>query len=90
MARSSSDFFETFSIQSSDKRIEVSRFSMATLERKTIECANLGGANMRIVRGGHSWQFSSIASLARKTMGGEILVAVGPNIASEVISESLI
>ena len=44
---------------------------MATLER-----ANLGGANMRIVRGGHSWQLGSIASLARETTGGEILVAV--------------
>ena len=46
---------------------------MATLER-----ANLGGANMRIVRGGHSWQLGSIASLARETTGGEILVAVWP------------
>ena len=48
-------------------------FSMATLE-----CANLGGANMGILRGSHSWQLSSIASLARETMGGEILVAVWP------------
>ena len=48
-------------------------FSIATLER-----ANLGGANMRIVRGGHSWQLGSIASLARETTGGEILVAVWP------------
>ena len=72
MARSSSDFFESSSIQSSDERIEVfSNFSMATLER-----ANLGGANMRIVRAGHSWQLGSIASLARETTGGEILVAV--------------
>ena len=47
--------------------------SMVTLER-----ANLGGANMRIVCGGHSWQFGSIASLARETTGGEILVAVWP------------
>ena len=47
MARSSSDFFESSSIQSSDERIEVSQFSMATLERETIERANLGGPNMR-------------------------------------------
>ena len=44
---------------------------MATLER-----ANLRGPNVRIVRGGHSWQLGSIASLARETTGGEILVAV--------------
>ena len=48
-------------------------FSMATLER-----TNLGGANMRIMRGGHSWQLGSIAFLARETTGGEILVAVWP------------
>ena len=48
-------------------------FSMATLER-----ANLGGANMRIVRGGDSWQLGSLASLTRETTGGEILVAVWP------------
>ena len=73
MARFSSDFFESSSIQSIDERIEVSQFSMATLER-----ANLGGANMRVMRGGHSWQLGSIASLARETTGGEILVAVWP------------
>ena len=74
MAKSSSDFFEPSSIQSSDERIEVSQFSMATLEH-----ANLGGANMRIVCGGHFWQLGlTIASLARETMGGEILVAVWP------------
>ena len=70
MPRSSSYFFESSSIQSSD---EVSQFSVATLER-----ANLGGANMRVVRSGHSWQLGSIASLARETTGGEILVAVWP------------
>ena len=48
-------------------------FSMATLER-----ANLGGVNMHIVRGGHSWKLGSIASLARETTGEEILVAVWP------------
>ena len=46
---------------------------MATLER-----ANLGGVNMRIMRGGHFWQLGSIASLARETTGGEILEAVWP------------
>ena len=74
----SSDFFESSSIQSSDERIEVSQFSMATLERETIESANLGGANMHIVRGCHFWQLGSIASLAGETTGWEILVAVWP------------
>ena len=78
MARSSSDFFESSSIQSSDERIEVSQFSMATLERETIEGANLGGANMHVVRGCHFWQLGSIASLAGETTGWEILVAVWP------------
>ena len=73
MARSSLDFSESSSIQSSDERIEVSQFSMATLEHMTIESANLGGANMRVVRGGHFWQLSSIASLSGET-GWEILV----------------
>ena len=44
----------------------------------TLERANLGGANMRIVRGGDSWKLGSIASLARETTVGEILVAVWP------------
>ena len=39
---------------------------------------NLGGANMHVVHGSHSWQLGSIASLARETMGGDILVAVWP------------
>ena len=30
---------------------------------------------MRVVHGGHFWQLGSIASLATKTTGGEILVA---------------
>ena len=34
---------------------------------------------MHIVRGGHSWQLGSIASLAREITGGEILVAVWPS-----------
>ena len=46
---------------------------------------------MRVVRGGHFWQFGSIASLATETTDGEILVAFfGPNMASEAISECLI
>ena len=57
------NFFKSSSIQSSDERIEVSQLSMATLERETIECANLGGVNMRVVRGCHSRQLGSIASL---------------------------
>ena len=44
----------------------------------TLERTNLGGANMLIVHGDDSWQLGSIASLARETMGGEILVAVWP------------
>ena len=35
MARSSSNFFESSSIQSSDERIEASQFSTAILERET-------------------------------------------------------
>ena len=46
---------------------------------------------MRVVRGGHFWQFGSITSLATETADGEILVAFfGPNMASEAISECLI
>ena len=46
---------------------------------------------MRVVRGGHFWQFGSIASQATETTDGEILVAFfGPNKASEAISECLI
>ena len=33
---------------------------------------------MHVVHGSHSWQLGSIASLARETMGGDILVAVWP------------
>ena len=49
MARSSSNFFESSSIQSTDERIEASQFSMAILERETSAQIG-GGANMRIVR----------------------------------------
>ena len=46
---------------------------------------------MRIVRGGHFWQFGSIASLATETTDGEILVALlAKKKASEAISECLI
>ena len=34
------------------------------------ERANWGGANMRVVHGGHFWQLGSIASLATETTGG--------------------
>ena len=33
---------------------------------------------MRVVHGGHFWQLGSIASLATKTTGGEIVVAFWP------------
>ena len=43
---------------------------------------------MRVMRGAHFWQFGSIASLPTETTDGEILVAfLGPNMASEAISE---
>ena len=35
-------------------------------------------ANMRVMCGGHFWQFGSIASLATETTDGEILVAFWP------------
>ena len=35
MTKPSSEFFESSSIQSSDKRIEASQFSMAIFERET-------------------------------------------------------
>ena len=43
---------------------------------------------MRVMRGAYFWQFSSIPSLPTETTNGEILVAfLGPNMASEAISE---
>ena len=33
---------------------------------------------MRVVRGGHFWQFGSIASLATETTDGDILVVFWP------------
>ena len=46
---------------------------------------------MRVVRGGHFWQFGSIASLATEaTDGGDSSSFFGPNMASEAISECLI
>ena len=50
--------------------------AMAILERET--SAQIGGANMGIVRNGHFWQLGSIAHLAAETTGGEILVAIWP------------
>ena len=45
---------------------------------------------MRIVRGGHSWQLDSIASLAGETMGDSSSSLARPNMALEAISECLI
>ena len=42
------------------------------------ECANRGGANTGVMRGGHFCQLGSIAFLATKTTGEEILVAFWP------------
>ena len=54
MARSSSNFFESSSIESSDERIEASQFSMAILERET-SAQIRGGANMRARRARRSF-----------------------------------
>ena len=46
---------------------------------------------MRVMCGGHFWQFGLIATLATETTDGEVLVPFfGPNMVSEVISECLI
>ena len=45
---------------------------------------------MRVVSGSYFWQLGSIASLATETTAGVTLVAFGPNMASEAISECLI
>ena len=47
----SSNFFESPSIQNSDETIEASQ--------SRDERGNWGGANMRVVRGGHFWQLGS-------------------------------
>ena len=47
---------------------------MAVLERETNAQIG-GGANMDVVHSVHFWQLGSIASLATKATGGEILVA---------------
>ena len=47
------------------------RYRMSSVSK----CANWRGANMRVVHGGHFWQFGSIAFLATETTDGEILVA---------------
>ena len=65
---SSSDFFQSSSI---DKRVEVSQFSMAMLERKTSTQFGEGLYNMGVVLIGHFWQLGSIASLATETTGGD-------------------
>ena len=57
MARSSSNFFESSSIQSSDETIEASRFSVAIHERKT--SAEIGEGLTCVVRGSHFWQLGS-------------------------------
>ena len=77
--RSSSDCFNSSSIQSSDEKIEASQFSMVILERKTsAQVGDPGGANIHVVHGSHFWQIGSIASLATETTGGEIVVAFWP------------
>ena len=48
MAKSSSNFFESSSIESSDERIEASQFSMVILERE-MSTQIRGGANMHVV-----------------------------------------
>ena len=59
MVKSSSNFFESSSIQSSDESIKASQCSMAILERETSAQIG-GGANMRVVvRGGHFRQIGS-------------------------------
>ena len=58
MAKFSTNFFESSSIESSDERIEAFQFSMAILERET-SAQIRGGANMRVVRGGHFCQLGS-------------------------------
>ena len=58
MAKSSSNFFESSSIQSSDESIKASQFSMAIPERETSAQIG-GGANMRVMRDGHFRQLGS-------------------------------
>ena len=72
--RSSSDLFKSSSIQSIEERVEASQFSMVMLESET--SAQIGEANMGVMRSGHFWQLNSIAFPATETTGGEILVAL--------------
>ena len=72
MARSSSNFFESSSIQSSDETIEASQFSVAIHERETsaeigegLTCASCEAV-------------ISFIRLDTETTGGEILVAFWP------------
>ena len=77
MVRSSSDFFDSSSIQSSNR--ENRGFSIFYVNtRARDERANWGRANMRVVRGSHFRQLGSITSLATETRCGEILVAFWP------------
>ena len=68
-------FFKSPSIQSIDKRIEASKFSMAILECET--SAQIG-KGMGIVRGDHFWQLGSIASSSYRNYRWEIVVAFWP------------
>ena len=73
MAKSSSNFFESSSIQSSYERIEASQFSMAILERET--SAQL---RERARRARRSFLAARFIRLATETTGGEIVVAFWP------------
>ena len=90
MTKPSSEFFESSSIQSSDKKIEVSQFSTAIFEDKTStqiwEGLTCTKCSCEAVISGSLVQSLQRASLAAETPGREIL---GPNMTSEVISECL-
>ena len=73
MAKYSSNFFESSSIQSSYERIEASQFSMAILERET--SAQLGEHARRARR---SFLAAWFIRLATETTGGKIVVAFWP------------
>ena len=91
MIKTSSEFFEYSSIQSSKERIEVSQFSKAIFERKTSAQIEEGlltcvKCSCEVVISGSLVQSLQSASQAAETTGGEIL---GPNMTSEAISECL-
>ena len=85
MIKTSSEFFESSSIQSSEERIEASQFSKAIFERKT--SAQIGEGltcvkySCEVVISGSLAQSLQSASLAAETTGGEI---VGPNMTSSI------